>query len=41
MPILICYLLELLGSPLAKLGFAAVVSPVSVTDKAKSDDFYL
>ena len=30
-----------LGSLLAKLGLAAVISPVSVADKVKSDDFDL
>ena len=40
-PILIFYLLHPLGSLLAKFGFAAVISPVSEADKAKSDDFDL
>ena len=31
----------LLGTLLAKLGLAAVIIPVSVADKAKSDDFEL
>ena len=34
-------LFSFLRSVLEKLGFAAVISSVSVTDKAKSDDFYL
>ena len=36
---LIRYLLYPLGSFLAKRWFAADISPVSVADKAKSDDF--
>ena len=39
--ILICYLLHAFGSTLAKFELAAVVSPVSVADKSKSDDFDL
>ena len=39
--ILICYLLHHLKSLSAKFGFAAVVSPFSGADKAKSDDFNL
>ena len=39
--ILICYLLHHLGSPFAKFGFAAFISPVSGADKAKSNDFDL
>ena len=39
--ILICYILHCLGSLLAEFGLAAVISPVSVADKAKSDDFDL
>ena len=36
---LIYYLLYPLVSLLTKFGLAAVISPVSVADKAKSDDF--
>ena len=41
--ILIYYLLRSLGCVLAKFGLTAVISPVPVADKAKSDDliFYL
>ena len=39
--IIICYLFHSLGSLLAKFGFAAVISSVSVTDDAKRDDFDL
>ena len=39
--ILICYLLNPLGSLLAEFGLAAVISPVSVADEAKSDVFDL
>ena len=39
--ILICYLFHHLGSLLAKFGFAAVISPVSGADKAKSEGFDL
>ena len=35
------YLRYLLGSLSAKLGLAAIISEVSVADKAKSDDFDL
>ena len=38
---MICYFLHPLKSLLAKFGFAAVIGPVSVGDKAKSDDFDL
>ena len=38
---LICYVLHCIGSLLAESGLAAVISPVSVADKAKSDDFDL
>ena len=37
--ILICYLLHRLGSLLAQFRLVAGISPVSVADKAKSDDF--
>ena len=37
--ILIWYLLHPLGSVLEKFGLAVVISPVSVADKAKSNDF--
>ena len=40
-PIVICCLLHRLGSLLAKLCFEAVINPVSVADKTKSDDFEL
>ena len=40
-PILIRYLLLPLRSILAEFGFAAVISPVSVAHKAKSDCFVL
>ena len=36
-----CYLLHPLGSLLAEFWLAAVISPVSVVDKAKSGDFDL
>ena len=32
---------SLLGSRLAEFGLAAVISPVSIADKAKSEDFEL
>ena len=38
---LICNLSHPLGSLLAKFEFAAVISPVTVADKANSDDFDL
>ena len=38
---LIYYYIHPLGSLLAKFGFTTVVSPVSVADKEKSDDFDL
>ena len=40
-PNLICYLLHPLGSILADVGFSDIISPVSVADKAKHDDFDL
>ena len=36
---IICSLLQALRSLLAKFRFAAVISTVSATDKAKSEDF--
>ena len=41
MSILLCYLLHHLGSLLAIIGFAAVVSPILEASKAKSGDFDL
>ena len=38
-PILLCCLLRPTGGLLAEFGFAAIISPVSVADKAKSDNF--
>ena len=38
-PILICHLLHPLESLLTRFGLAVVISPVSVADKAKSDDW--
>ena len=38
-PRLICYRFYLFKSLLARFGFAAVISPVFVADKAKSVDF--
>ena len=37
--ILICYLAHPLGSLLANFGLAALIGPVSVADKARSEDF--
>ena len=34
-----CYLLHPLGNLFCEVGFAAAFRPVSVADKAKSDDF--
>ena len=39
-PILLYYLLHPLGTLLTEFGFAAVISPVSLADKVKSDDLY-
>ena len=41
MSVLICYLLNPLGSLLADFGLKAVISPVSVADKAKNQSFDL
>ena len=38
---LICYLSHHVRDLLAKFGFAALISPVYVADKAKSDGFEL
>ena len=40
-PPCICHLFNPLGNLLAEFGFVSVISPVSVPDKAASDDFDL